>query len=103
MAADGFEVDSQALRAHANAVDDTADAADACRRAASSIALGRDAYGRMCQLIPGLLHPIQEATIDGFGETVRALQEAADGLRTVSDRYERGDEHAANRFDGVTR
>ncbi|MEV4822055.1 type VII secretion target [Micromonospora sp. NPDC049274] len=99
----GFEVDSQSLRVHARAVDDTADAMEECRRAASSIALGRDAYGRLCQLIPSLLHPIQEATIDSLGETVRALQEAADGLRTVSDRYERGDERAASRFGGGTR
>ncbi|MEU8211593.1 type VII secretion target [Micromonospora sp. NPDC049044] len=99
---DGFEVDPQTLRAHANAVDETADAVDECRRAASSVVLGRDAYGRLCQLIPSLLHPIHEATVDSFGETVRSLQEAADGLRTVSDRYERGDEHAATRFDGGT-
>lgn len=99
---DGFEVDAQSLRVHASAVDDTSNAIDECRRAASSIALGRDAYGRLCQLIPSLLHPTQEAAIDSFGETVRALQEAADGLRTVSDRYERGDERAAARFDGAT-
>ncbi|MET7959030.1 type VII secretion target [Micromonospora zamorensis] len=99
---DGFEVDSQSLRAHSSTVDDTAGTIDECRRAASSIALGRDAYGRLCQLIPSLLNPIQEATIDSFGETVRALQEAADGLRTVADRYERGDERAAVRFDGAT-
>ncbi|MEV4765937.1 type VII secretion target [Micromonospora chokoriensis] len=97
-----FEVDAQSLRVHASTVDDTADAVDECRRAASSVALGRDAYGRLCQLIPSLLHPTQEAAIDSFGETVRALQEAADGLRTVADRYERGDERSAVRFDGVT-
>ncbi|MGV9806784.1 type VII secretion target [Micromonospora chersina] len=99
----GFEVDTSSLRAHASAVDETADAVDECRRAAVSIELGRDAYGRLCQLIPSLLHPLQDATADSLGETVRALQRAADGLRAVSDRYERGDDHAAGLFGGATR
>ncbi|WP_433533786.1 type VII secretion target [Micromonospora sp. CA-249363] len=97
----GFEVDPQSLRVHASAVDDTSDAIDECRRAASSISLGRDAYGRMCQLIPSLLHPTQDAIIDSIADTVRALQEAADGLRAVSERYERDDERAAGRFGGA--
>ncbi|MGC4746126.1 type VII secretion target [Micromonospora sp. DT201] len=98
----GFEVDPQTLRIHASAVDDTADTVDECRRAAASVALGRDAYGRLCQLMPNLLHSLQDATVDSFGETARALQEAADGLRSVSDRYERGDQDVATRFDGAT-
>ncbi|MFR9777789.1 type VII secretion target [Micromonospora sp. MS34] len=99
----GFEVDTRSLRVHSSAVDETADTVDECRRAAVSIELGRDAYGRLCQLIPSLLEPLQEATADSLGETARALQRAADGLRTVSDRYDRNDDHAASLFGGAKR
>lgn len=99
----GFEVDTASLRLHSTAVEQTADAVDECRRAASSIELGRDAYGRLCQLIPSLLHPLQETTADSLGDTAHALQRAADGLRTVADRYDRGDERSASLFGEAMR
>ncbi|MET7966529.1 type VII secretion target [Micromonospora sp. NPDC005305] len=99
----GFEVDTRSLRAHSSAVDETADTVDECRRASVSVELGRDAYGRLCQMIPSLLHPLQEAIADSLGETAGVLQRAADGLRTVSDRYDRGDAHVASLFGGGRR
>lgn len=94
----GFEVESQALRTHSGTVDGVADAVDQCRRAAASVQLGREAYGRLCQLIPFLLNPIQEATTDALGDAALELQRAADDLRVVASRYDSGDQTAAALF-----
>ena len=94
----GFEVDGQVLRAHSGTVDGVADDVDQCRRAAASVQLGRDAYGRLCQLIPSLIDPIQQSTIDTLNEATDALQRTADGLRLTARAYEGGDQAVAARF-----
>ncbi|MEH0819836.1 MULTISPECIES: type VII secretion target [unclassified Micromonospora] len=94
----GFEVDSQTVRAHSGTVDGVADEVDQCRRAAASVQLGRDAYGRLCQLIPSLIDPIQQATIDTLNGATDALQRAADDLRFTAREYESGDQAVATRF-----
>ncbi|GAA2703581.1 type VII secretion target [Micromonospora olivasterospora] len=98
-----MEVDAWSLRAHSSAVDDCADAVERCRHAASTIELGRAAYGRLCQMIPHLLEPVHEAVVDSLGETACEMQRAADALRAVADRYDQGDQRAAIRFGGGER
>ncbi|WP_196255639.1 type VII secretion target [Micromonospora sp. WMMC415] len=93
-----FEVDSLELHTHAGAVDGVADVVDQCRRAAASVHLGRDAYGRLCQLIPSLLHPVQEAAVDALNEATGALQGTADDLRSVAGRYDSDDRGVARLF-----
>ncbi|MFI7609383.1 type VII secretion target [Micromonospora sp. NPDC049366] len=94
----GFNVDSQTLRTHAAVVDGVADVAEQCRRVAGSVQVGRDAYGRLCQLMPVLLEPVQETVIDTLGEAVGVLQGSADGLRAAADRYDGGDQEVAALF-----
>jgi len=94
----GFEVQAPALTGHAATVDQLADAVEQARSAAASVQLGRHAYGRLCQLVPTLLDPIQASTVTALGDAVRALQQSADDLRAVAGRYEDTDRHAADRF-----
>ncbi|MEV6815510.1 type VII secretion target [Micromonospora sp. NPDC051296] len=94
----GFDVDSQALRRHAGSVDEVAEMVDQCRRAAGSVQLGRHAYGRLCQLIPSLLDPVQRATVNALNEAADALQRTADDVRTVARHYESGDQDVAGLF-----
>ncbi|MEG3632466.1 type VII secretion target [Micromonospora palythoicola] len=94
----GFEVDSQALRRHASSVDEVAEMVDQSRRAAGSVQLGRHAYGRLCQLIPSLLDPVQQATISALSEATDALQRTADDLRAAARQYESGDQEVSAHF-----
>ncbi|GIJ25139.1 hypothetical protein Vqi01_03010 [Micromonospora qiuiae] len=94
----GFDVDGQALRQHAGSVDEVAEMVDQCRRAAGSVQLGRHAYGRLCQLIPSLLDPVQQATVNALNEATDALQRTADDLRATANRYESGDQNVAAIF-----
>ena len=93
-----FDVDSEALRRHASSVDEVADKVDQCRRAADSVQLGRQAYGRLCQLIPSLLDPVQQAAVNALSEANDALQRTADDLRTAANQYDSGDQHVAALF-----
>lgn len=99
----GFAVDVWTLRAHASAVDESADSVDGCRRAAATVELGRAAYGRLCQVIPHLLESVQESIVDSLEETACQMQRAADALRAVAGQYDQGDQRAASRFGGGER
>jgi hypothetical protein len=70
------------------------------RSAATAVHLGRGAYGRLCQLIPSLLDPVQEGAVSALREAADALQQTADDLRATARRYEVSDQHAAGLFDG---
>ncbi|GGM51579.1 hypothetical protein GCM10011608_40630 [Micromonospora sonchi] len=94
----GFDVDSRALRQHAGSVDGVAEMVDQCRRAAGSVQLGRHAYGRLCQLIPSLLDPVQQATTNALHEATDALRRTADDVQASAIRYESGDQDVAALF-----
>jgi hypothetical protein len=96
----GFEVQAQALRTHAGGVDQVADAVEQARSAAVSVHLGRAAYGRLCQLIPSVLDPVQEGAVSALREAVGALQQMAGDVRDTARNYETSDQHAAGLFGG---
>lgn len=95
----GFEVEAQTLRAHAGGVDHVTDMVEQGRSAASSVDLGRDAYGRLCQFIPSLLDPVQDSAISALTEAATTLRQTAADLRTTARRYEASDQQAADLFN----
>lgn len=100
MPEENLDVVPAELRTHAGSVDGVASAVDEARAAGTTVKLGRDAYGKLCQLIPALLDPIQQMGIDALAEAVTALQSTADRLRTAAGDYTGTDDAAAGRFTG---
>lgn len=96
----GFAVQAQALNTHAGTIEQVADAVRQGRSAAASVQMGREAYGRLCQLIPSLLDPVQDAAVSTLADAVEALHRSADDLRTIAGRYTTGDERVADLFGG---
>ncbi|GAB2567820.1 hypothetical protein Aab01nite_44280 [Paractinoplanes abujensis] len=94
----GFEVQGDAIMRHASTVDDVAEQVAQGRSAASSVVIGRDAYGFLCQLIPSLLDPIQDATVNALQEATDSLQRASDDLRATAREYNASDERTAGAF-----
>lgn len=82
----------------ANAFDSTAEAVDQARRAALSSRLGAGAYGMLCQFIPALLHPVEDAACALFAEEASALHEFSDGLRHAQRSYHAADSDAATAY-----
>ena len=98
MSGDGFDVTASALTAHAGTVDQVSDTVDQARSAGAQVGLGRDAYGQLCQFVPALIDPLQEAGVDALAAAVDALRETADALRAAAGSYGRVDEVAAGKF-----
>lgn len=98
---DGFTVSGEALAGHARGVDAVADGVDLARRAGDQVRLGREAYGRLCQILPVVLEPVQQTAIDALREVGDSLRASADGLRTAGRRYEATDVDVARRFDDL--
>ncbi|WP_250034259.1 type VII secretion target [Paractinoplanes maris] len=96
----GFEVQADAVGRQAATVDEVAEQVIQGRSAASAVTIGRDAYGFLCQLIPALLDPLQEATVDALQEAADSLQRSADDLRTTARAYTGSDERTAGAFRG---
>ena len=102
-AAAGFQAQADAIVRHAATVDDVAARVGDGRGAAGAVSLGRDAYGKLCSLIPALLDPIQASVIDALGEATDALQGAADDLRATARDYTGADRRTADDFHGGAR
>ena len=98
MAGDGFDVTASALSGHAGSVDQVSDAIDQARSAGAQVELGREAYGQLCQFVPTLIDPLQQAGVAALAAAVDALRESADALRTAAGSYGRVDDVAAQNF-----
>ena len=91
----GLQAQAEAIISHARTVDDVADVISDGRAAAATVDLGREAYGILCGMIPSLLHPVQEATIDALAEAIDALHSTAEDLRSTARDYTGTDERTA--------
>jgi hypothetical protein len=73
-----------AVRTHAGSVDATSDTIETGRSAAAQVQLGGEAYGILCQFLPGLINPLGDKAVDAMTESHTALQSTADKLRKAS-------------------
>lgn len=76
----------------------SADSVDQARAAGATAKLGRDAYGKLCPLVPTLIDPVQQLGIDALQEAVTTLQDTADRLRTAAGEYTGSDQSASDSF-----
>ncbi|GIF09778.1 type VII secretion target [Actinoplanes siamensis] len=71
------------VRRHAESTDAVAEAIEQARAAVREVAMDTQAYGELCQFLPGLLSPIFASAAGALAETAESLRETAHHLRTA--------------------
>jgi hypothetical protein len=86
-----------AVQQHAGSVDGIADAVGQARSAVHEVTMDNQAYGQLCQFLPGLLSPVFALAIGALDDAGDSLRETATNLRTVVSTTTATDESAAYR------
>ncbi|WP_433793978.1 type VII secretion target [Actinoplanes sp. CA-252034] len=94
---------AEAVRQHATTVGETAEQVALARSAVREVSMDRQAYGEICQFLPGLLDPLFEGAMDVLSMAVDALSETAYELRATAETIEATDADSAGRIIGVQR
>lgn len=95
----GFQVDVEALRAHAAALSAIHDRFAAIKSASSTIFQADEAYGQLCQFFPPILegrHRDQDKGVEMLAENIELL---AAGIKKTADSYQRIEESTTGHFD----
>jgi uncharacterized protein YukE len=80
-----------AVQQHAGTVDQVADAVQEARSAVREVSMDTQAYGQLCQFLPGLLSPLFGLALVAMNGAVDALQETATNLRAAASHAEATD------------
>ena len=100
--ADEVRFPAAAVQQHAGSVDGVADAVELARSAVHQVTMDTQAYGQLCQFLPGLLSPIFSLAVGALGDADDALRETATNLQAVVARTTATDETAAGRVTATT-
>jgi hypothetical protein len=101
MSADGVQFPILAVRQHAATVDRVAESAGQARAAVREVTMDTQAYGLLCQFLPGLLAPLFGQAVEAMNGSVEALHETAAGLRSAADSTQATDGAAARRVSAA--
>lgn len=94
----GMRFPAEAVRQHATAVGEAADLMAVARSAVREVGMDRQAYGEICQFLPGLLEPLFGDAVDVLNGAVDALSETALKLRATAATIEATDVDSAGRL-----
>ncbi|XVU22752.1 type VII secretion target [Actinoplanes sp. CA-054009] len=95
MPGDQVRFPAAAVHGHAGTVDGVADAVRTARSAVHEVTMDTQAYGQLCQFLPGLLSPIFSLAVGALGNADDALRETADNLRAAAADTAAADDSAA--------
>jgi hypothetical protein len=98
MAADRMRLPAGAVHQHAGTVHEISERMRQARAAVGEVSIDSQAYGQLCQFLPGALAPVFEAAAGAMGSSVEALAETAVELRAVAVTAEATDETAGRRI-----
>ena len=98
MSGEAVQFPPAAVRQHAGSVDGIADDVDQARGAVGQVSMDTQAYGILCQFLPGLLSPLFALAESAMQGSAEALRETAANLRSVADRTESTDRAGAARI-----
>jgi hypothetical protein len=90
-----FPADS--VRQHAATVDVIAADVEQARSAAGEVTMDTQAYGMLCQFLPGLLMPVFAVAGTSLGGSADALHETAADLRVTAGQMDSTDQGSARR------
>ncbi|MDI6097239.1 type VII secretion target [Actinoplanes sp. NEAU-A12] len=91
------------VRQHAGAVSEAADQMAVARSAVREVSMDHQAYGEICQFLPGMLSPLFSGAVDILNGAVDALSETALKLRATAASMEAVDVDSAGRLTEVGR
>ncbi|GAA1643115.1 type VII secretion target [Actinoplanes couchii] len=94
----GMRFPPEVVRQHAAAVGEVAERMAAARSAVREVSMDRQAYGELCQFLPGLLEPLFGGAVDVMNGAVDALSETALKLRVIAATIEATDVDNADRL-----
>ncbi|WP_199038035.1 type VII secretion target [Glycomyces salinus] len=95
----GFDVDPEMLRGHANHIDDLVDEFILAGDAMKEVAHADNAYGTFCEWMPPILAARATEQDRILGKLATNLREIAGAVRDAADDYEGSDEDSKLMFD----
>lgn len=95
-----IRINADAMRRHAQVVDETGAMIDKGAQAGAWVRASNDAYGLMFGWYAEKLNPVQDDLISAIKEAASAAQTLADLLRATADDMDITDENAARRLGG---
>ncbi|GLZ77776.1 hypothetical protein Afil01_25830 [Actinorhabdospora filicis] len=99
--AGGFQVDVEALRAHASALTAIHERFAAIKTASSSIFQADDAYGQLCAFLPPILEGRHEAQDEGVALLAENIELLAAGIKRTAERYEQAEHSTTGGFKSM--
>jgi hypothetical protein len=97
----GVEFPASSVLRHADAVSAAADQVAQARSAVREVTMDGQAYGQLCQFLPGILSPLLGGAAEVMNDAVDALGETALKLRATATAMEATDTGSARRLDGA--
>ena len=99
---EGVRFPADAVFEHAVTVSDSSDQMAQARSAVREVTMDGQAYGQLCQFLPGLLTPlfgsgveVMNDAVEALGETALKLRDTATAMNTVDGEGARRVENAA--------
>jgi excreted virulence factor EspC (type VII ESX diderm) len=94
-----LSVEAAAVHRHAAGVDEVADAVRLAASAVHDVTMDSQAYGQLCQFLPGLLTPLFGLARAAMTRSAGSLGETATKLRTTAEQMRDTDTAAARRVN----
>jgi hypothetical protein len=95
------EFPAEAVLRHSDAVSGASDEMAQARAAVGVVTMGSQAYGQLCQFLPGLLSPLFDSATEVMNDAVEALGETASKLHATASGMTTADADSAGRLDAV--
>jgi excreted virulence factor EspC (type VII ESX diderm) len=98
---EGVRFPAEAVLRHAAAADDASDQIARARSAVREVTMDSQAYGQLCQFLPGLLSPLFDDAAQVMNGAVEALGETAAKLRRTATAMRAADTSSAGRVNNA--
>jgi hypothetical protein len=96
-----LEFPAASVLQHAAAVSEASDHLTQARSAVREVTIDSQAYGQLCQFLPGLLSPLFGITVEVMNDAMDALEETALKLHATATAMEAADTGSARRLDNA--
>ena len=97
----GVQFPAEAVLRHAAAAGDASEQMTLARSAVREVTIDSQAYGQLCQFLPGLLSPLFDDAVQVMDGAAEALGETALKLRTTAAAMQAADAGSAGRVQNA--
>jgi hypothetical protein len=100
--ADGFDVLSGELRAHAGRIDGLLDRLGQALDAAQTVSMPDTAYGIICQFLPPVINPLEQRGMDAIAASRSGMADAATAVRDSATTYDTHEQANTQSFGQIS-